>query len=107
MKKVFALSLVAALCIAVVALAGDEKKMGDKKMMGGKAMEGTISKLDMGQKMMTVKDSAGKEWTVYWNDSTKVEGGEMKEGELVHFKTTEKDGKTWATWVHVGEMKKM
>ena len=107
MKKVFALSLVAALCIAVVALAGDDKKMGDKKMMAGKSMEGTISKLDMTEKMMMVKDSMGKETAVYWNDSTKVEGGELKEGEMVHFKAMEKDGKMWASWVHVGAMKKM
>jgi hypothetical protein len=102
MKKVFALSLVAVLCLAVVAVAGGDK-MGGK----GKPHEGTISKLDTAGKMMTVKDSAGTESTVYWNDTTKVEGGELKEGSLVHYKGAEKDGKLWATWVHVGEMKKM
>jgi len=99
MKKILALSVVAVLC-AVVVLAGDEK-MGDK----GKTNEGTISKMDAAGKMMVVKDSAGKETTVYWNDSTKVAGDEMKEGAIVHWKGAEKDGKTWATWVHVGEMK--
>ena len=103
MKKVFALSLVAVLCIAVVAVAGDDKMAGKD----GKAMEGTISKLDMAGKMMMVKDSAGKESAVYWNDTTKVEGGERKEGSLVHYKGAAKDGKMWASWVHVGEMKKM
>jgi hypothetical protein len=102
MKKILALSVVAVLC-AVVVLAGDEK-MGDKKM--GKTNEGTISKMDMASKMMMVKDSAGKETTVYWNDATKVAGDEMKEGALVHWTGSEKDGKMWATWVHVGEMKK-
>jgi hypothetical protein len=106
MKKVFALSLVAVLCIAVVAVAGDDKMAGKGKM-GGKSMEGTVSKLDTAGKMMMVKDSAGKESTLYWNDATKVEGGELKEGAMVHYKATEKDGKWWATWVHVGEMKKM
>ncbi|MCA1579889.1 MAG: hypothetical protein LC796_00575 [Acidobacteria bacterium] len=105
MKKVFALSLVAVLCLAVVAVAGDDKMMGKGKMGG--ASEGTVSKLDMAGKMMMVKDSAGKESTIYWNDSTKVEGGELKEGALVNYKGAEKDGKMWATWVHVGEMKKM
>ena len=104
MKKVFALSLVAVLCIAVVAIAGDDKMAGKKD---GKAMEGTISKLDMAGKMMMVKDSAGKESAVYWTDATKVEGGELKEGSLVHYKGAAKDGKMWASWVHVGEMKKM
>jgi len=103
MKKVLALAAVALLCTAVVALAGDDKMGGDKKM--GKAMEGTITKVDMAGKMMTVKGADGKEATVYWNDSTKVEGGELKEGSMVHYKGAEKDGKMWATWVHVGEMK--
>lgn len=100
MKKVWALSLVAILCLAVVAIAGDDK-------MDGKAMEGKITKVDMAGKMLMVKDAAGKEATLYWNDATKVEGGDLKEGATVHYKATEKDGKWWATWVHVGEMHKM
>ena len=100
MKKILGLSVAAILCIAIVALAGDNKKMG-------KTNEGTISKLDTAGKMMVVKDSAGKETTIYWNEKTKTGGEEMKEGALVHWRGMEKDGKTWATWVHVGEMKKM
>ena len=57
MKKILGLSVAAILCIAIVAIAGDDKKMG------GKANEGTIAKLDMAGKMMVVKDSAGKETT--------------------------------------------
>jgi len=101
MKKILALSVVAVL-VAVVSLAGDEK-MGDKKPMG-KTNEGTITKLDMAGKMMTVKDAEGKETAVYWNDSTKTAGDEMKEGAKVHWQGSEKDGKMWASWVHVGEM---
>ena len=96
-KKILALSVVAVLC-AVVTLAGDEKPMG-------KMNEGTITKIDMAGKMMTVKDSADKETTVYWNDTTKVSGDEMKEDAIVHWAGAEKDGKMWATKVHVGEMK--
>ena len=95
MKKILALSVVVALC-TVVMLAGDEKM--------GKMNEGTISKMDMAGKMMMVKDATGKESTVYWNDATKVSGDEMKEGALVHWMGMEKDGKMWATKVHVGEM---
>ena len=104
MRKILALSFVAVL-VAVVSLAGDEK-MGDKKAMG-KVNEGEITKLDMAGKMMMVKDSSGKETAVYWNDSTKTAGDEMKEGVKVHWTGSEKDGKMWATWVHVGEMNKM
>jgi len=106
MKKILALSVVVGFCLAVVALAGDDKKMGEGKKMGP-TKEGNISKLDTAGKMMMVKDSAGAETAVYWNDTTKVAGEEMKEGALVHWRGAEKDGKMWATWVHVGEMKKM
>jgi hypothetical protein len=103
MKKLWAVALIAAVCLAVVAIA-DEKKMD---RMSGKSMEATITKVDMSGKMMTVKDAAGKETTIYWSDSTKLEGGTMKEGETVHVKASEKDGKMWATWIHVGAMRKM
>jgi hypothetical protein len=105
MRRALALGLAAVLCIAVVALAGDDKMGGHK--MGHKSMEGTITKVDMAGKMMMVKDADGKESAVYWNDSTKVEGGDMKEGSKVHYKGETKDGKMWASWVHVGEMNKM
>ena len=100
MKRFLALALVLGVALSAVALAGDAK-------MGGKSMGGMVTKVDEAGKMMMVKDSAGKESAVYWTDATKVEGGELKEGSLVHYKGAAKDGKMWASWVHVGEMKKM
>ncbi len=91
MRKVLTLGVVLAFC-AAIGLAH-----------GAKATEGTITKLDTAGKSMVVKTADGKEITVYWNDATKVQGT-LKEGETVHLKTAEKDGKTWATWVHVGKM---
>ena len=92
MKKVLALSVIAVFC-AVVGLAHQH----------GKGVEGTISKVDMVGKTVVVKTADGKETTYYWNDATKVEGM-LKEGETVHIKAVEKDGKMWATAVHVGKM---
>jgi hypothetical protein len=43
--------------------------------------------------------------TIYWNESTKMHG-DLKEGQTIHFRTSEKDGKIWATSVHSGKMKK-
>ncbi|HTO88136.1 MAG TPA: hypothetical protein VMR54_11505 [Thermoanaerobaculia bacterium] len=100
MRKISALSLVAALCMAAVSIA-----VGDQ--MDDKPMEGRVTKADKASRTMTVKDAAGKESTLYWNDATKVEGGELKEGATVHYKAIEKDGKWWATWVHVGPIPKM
>jgi Domain of unknown function (DUF5666) len=99
MRKILALSMAAVFCLAVAAYAGEN--------MDGKKVEGTVSKLDLAGKMMVVKTADGNETTVYWNDTTKVEGGELKEGQIVHVKALEKDGKMWASYVHVGEMKKM
>ena len=95
MKKALALAVMIAVCAAVgLASAGDH---------AGKATEATITKLDMAAKSMVVKTADGKEMTLFWTDATKVQGT-LKEGETVHVKTSEKDGKTWATWVHVGKM---
>ena len=98
MRKVLALAVVAVFC-SIFALANEP----GEKHEHGKAAEGTISKVDMAGKSMVVKFNDGTEKTIYWNDSTKVMGT-PKEGETVHVRTSEKDGKTWATWVHVGKM---
>jgi len=94
MKKVLALAVIAVFC-AVVGLANQH--------MEGKSIEGTISKVDMAGKSMVVKTADGKETTIYWNDATKLQGT-PKEGEMVHVKAADKDGKSWASWVHVGAM---
>jgi hypothetical protein len=99
MKRFLALALVVGVALSAVALAGDTM---DSKSHG-KTMSGTISKVDNDQKMMTVKDKTGKEWTIYWNADTKVEGDAPKEGAMVWFKATSKDGKMWATWVKTGD----
>jgi uncharacterized protein (DUF1684 family) len=95
MKKALALAVIVAFCAAV----------GLANTGGDKGTEATITKLDMAAKSMVVKTAEGKELTVYWNDATSVQGT-LKEGELVHLKTTEKDGKLWATSVHVGKIEK-
>jgi hypothetical protein len=99
MKRFLALALVLGVALSTVALADH--------MGGGKSMGGTITKVDAAQKVMTVKDKSGKEWTIYWNDQTKVEGDAPKEGAMVHFKATSKDGKMWATWVKTEAPHKM
>jgi hypothetical protein len=93
MKKALSLGLVLVFC-ATFALAH------------GKATEATITKVDMAGKSMVVKTADGKDMTIYWNDATKLQGT-PKEGELVHFTSTEKDGKATASWIHVGKMEKM
>ncbi len=94
MKRFLAAALVIGFAISTVALANHKS--------GEKSMSGTITKVDSAQKMMTVKDKAGKEWTIYWNDQTKVEGDAPKEGAMVHFKAATKDGKMMASWVKSG-----
>jgi hypothetical protein len=95
MKKAVALAVVMVFCAALGFAASGEHH--------GTAMEGTITKVDMAGKSMVVKGADGKETTLYWNDSTKLQGT-PKEGEMVHYKASDKDGKSWASWVHVGAM---
>jgi hypothetical protein len=92
MKKVLAL---AAAAIFVVAAAGS-------LFASSGTVEGTIRKVNLPDKWMVVADTSGRETTIFWSDATKVEGGDPKAGEKVTVKAIEKDGKTCATWVHVG-----
>jgi Cu/Ag efflux protein CusF len=94
MKKALALAVVMVFCAAIGFAAHGEH---------GTATEATITKVDMAGKSMVVKTADGKDMTIYWNDTTKLQGT-PKEGETVHFKASEKDGKSWASWVHVGAM---
>jgi Cu/Ag efflux protein CusF len=94
MKKVLSLALALVFCAAVGLAHGK-----------GGGMEATITKVDMAAKSMVVKAADGKDMTIYWNDDTKVTGT-IKEGETIHFRSSEKDGKIWATSVHVGKVKK-
>ena len=96
MKKVLALAIALGFCAAIGLAGGGHDK--------GKSTEATITKLDSAAKSMVVKTADGKEMTIYWNDDTKVQGT-LKEGETIHVKTADKDGKTWATYVHVGAKK--
>jgi Cu/Ag efflux protein CusF len=91
MKKVLTFAVALVFCAAVGLAHGHG---------GGTAA--TITKVDMAAKSMVVKTVDGKEMTIYWNDTTRLRGGDLKEGETVHFRSSEKDGKTWATSVYVG-----
>jgi hypothetical protein len=65
-------------------------------------VSGTITTWDGGGKQATVRDSAGKETSFGWNDTTKVTGT-PKIGEhasVSYMKDTE--GKNWATHISVG-----
>ena len=99
MKKVVALSAILILFLAAAGQATHKGKMARKT-------EATIVSVDNAGKTVTVKDKAGKETVLIWDDSTKLQGT-LKEGETIHFKAHTKDGKTMATWIHVGPMEKM
>lgn len=108
-KNVLALALAVSLG-AVWALA--QSKANETTSGKGYSKTGTIVSLDNSTRTATIKvtDANGNaragvdaELKVRWDDSTKIEGA-LKEGELVRFRTTEKDGKTVATWIHVGKL---
>ena len=98
MKKVSILAFLTVLVISSVVTAHDMKK-------GEKVVSGTIAKLDTANHAMSVTDDKGTSWDIQWSDSTKVMGGELKEGSAVKLGCTESDGKHWATWIKVSEPK--
>lgn len=90
MKKVLTFAVALVFCAAVGLAHGK-----------GHGTSATITKVDMAAKSMVVKTVDGKDMTIYWNDDTKLTGV-PKEGETVHFRSADKDGKTLATSVYVG-----
>ena len=109
LKKAVALAVATVLGVALGALAQEPR---DPKMTPGSELKaGTVTRLDSDTKMITVKTAGkegvpgadAKELTLYWDQATKVEGT-LREGELIHFRAAEKDGKTVATFIRVGKV---
>lgn len=94
MKKLTVLFALAIFAVSLAASAG-EKKAGEKMVSG------TISSIDVTNRSMTVTDAKSVAWTILWNDSTRVKGGELKEGQAVELAYVEADGKMWASWIKV------
>ena len=97
MKKLIAFAAAAALVLLLPTLASAK---GTKK--SPPHTSGTIAAWNEATKVVTVKDSAGKEHSFTWNEKTKVTGT-PKVGEQVKVVyAKDKDGKMWATEIHVG-----
>ena len=109
--------LFAALALALVGLTGNAALAEDQAEKTSKEVKtGQITRLDMANKMMIVAATTpegkpltgaeAREWAVYWDATTLLEGASLREGEVVHMKTAERGGKAVATWVHVGPLEK-
>lgn len=98
MKKV---SMLAALVLLLVATAAS----ADPGQKPEKMISGSIARIDMASRTMTVADAKGVQWTILWSDSTRVLGGELKQGQPVQLGYVESESKNWATWIRVGEAK--
>jgi hypothetical protein len=97
-KRTWLLAAVALIAVAIALPAGDAKK-------GEKVVSGTVSHLDSEARTLTVADAKGTSWTIQWTDSTKILGGELKEGASVELGCTESENKHWANWIKVAQPK--
>lgn len=81
-----------------------EKKETTTKVTKSKAMmfQGEVTNMDTAAKMMTVK---GKKGDMTFDVSGAKMKGEVKAGDKVNVKYTEKDGKMMASAVKMGKMK--
>ena len=98
MKKVSMIVALAFLATALALSAGDANK-------GEKVNSGTVSRLDTANRSLTVTDPKGTSWSIQWSDSTKVLGGELKEGAAVELGCTKSEKQYWASWIKVAEAK--
>ena len=115
MKKMI-LSAVIASAVAAAAVAIPQDKPRDPQEPQGvqssqapakaSAMRGSITSVDNTAKSFVMKDEAsGKEVTVYWTGSTKL-NGDLKVGSMVSIETTDQGGRTVATSIDASAAKK-
>jgi hypothetical protein len=96
MKKILTLAALSILTIALSAHALD-----NAKAHGEKTLSGTIARVDMNYRALTVADAKGVNWQIMWNDGTKIMGGELKEGASVQLGYVEAQNRNWASWIRV------
>jgi hypothetical protein len=96
MKKALGVALAAVIVLSAVAMANQSTQA-----TADKSISGTISRLDTAAKSMVIKDTTGKEVTVFWDDATRVNGGELREGSQVEVKAKDQDGKNFATSIQI------
>ncbi len=116
MKKMF-LSAAIASAIAAAAVATPQDKPRDPQdpqavqssqstQAPARTMRGSITSVDNTSKSFVMKDEAsGKEVTVYWTGSTKL-NGDLKVGSLVSIESSEQGGRTVATSIDATSAKK-
>lgn len=103
-------ALVSAFALATTAVAQDSSSSrpndSQKSSQASTSLRGTITSVDNTAKSFVVKDEAtGKETTVFWDSTTKV-NGEMKVGSMVSVQSSQASGRTTATSVDVQSAKK-
>ena len=103
MKKAFTLAALAILTVALGASAADSKDQ--KGAPAEKVVTGTLARVDMNYRALTVADSKGVNWQIMWNDGTRIMGGELREGAPVQLGYVEAQNRNWATWIRVQDAK--
>jgi Cu/Ag efflux protein CusF len=104
MKKGLIAALALCLALSGAAIAQDAPQSDPSQAQSSqqaKSLSGTITQVDNDQKLFVVKDDAGQLVTVYWNESTRISGGDLKEGASVSLQATDQGGKMFATSVQI------
>ena len=90
---------------AVATVSAQSTQDSSKSQSSMKSLRGTVSSVDNTAKSFVVKDSSGKEVTVFWTDSTRM-SGDLKEGSSVDIQTSDQGGRMVATSIDVQAAKK-
>ena len=114
MKRLILSAAIAAALAATTAIAQekpqDPSQQPEARQSSSQApastIHGTVASVDQSGKSFVVKDEAsGKEVTVFWDSSTKV-NGDLKPGSMVSLQTTDQGGKMMATSIDIKSAKK-
>jgi len=96
----------AAAPMALLAQDGPQSSRDNPSQQSAATMHGTVTSVDNTARSFVLKDDvSGKEVTVYWDSSTKV-NGDLKAGSTVSLQTTDQGGRTMATSIDARASKK-
>ncbi len=108
-RALLSVALVSAFALATTALAQDSSSTSSdpqKSSRSSMSLHGTITSVDNTNRSFVVKDDAtGKETTVFWDSTTKL-NGDLKVGSMATVQSSQSSGRTTATSVEVQSAKK-
>jgi hypothetical protein len=79
-----------------------QKSEPSRGIAADQQFQGKVDRVDLASRRLQVTDANGQQRIFHWDDSTAMQGAELREGASVAVSFREREGKALATTIRVG-----